>query len=75
MAVKNWEPLKIRFCDHAGCDVTLEVEVVYAAGILSDQPPRLLAHRCSNGVECSLEKQASCVWAGTNPAYDPFMEK
>ncbi len=75
MSDKSWEPLKIRFCDHAGCDVTLEAEVVYASGILADQPPRLLGHRCSNGVECSLQKQASCVWAGTNPAYDPFIEK
>jgi hypothetical protein len=75
MAVKNWEALKSRYCDHAECDVTLEAEVAYAAGILSDQPPRLLAHRCSNGIECSLKNKAACVWAGTNPAYDPFLEK
>jgi hypothetical protein len=72
MAEKVWEPIKIHYCDHAGCQVALEGELVYPVEILSDQPPRLLAHRCSHGVECSQLKQAACVWAGTNPNYDPF---
>lgn len=75
MAVKNWEPVKIRYCDHAGKEVALEIEAVYPADILPDQPPRVMAHRCSHGYLCSLYKQAACVWAGTNPDYDPFLEK
>jgi len=74
MAVKTWEAVKIRFCEHAGAEVALEAEMVYPIDILSDQPARLLAHRCSRGVECSQNSQPSCVWAGTNPDYDPFGE-
>jgi hypothetical protein len=75
MAIKTWEALKIRFCDRAGCEVALEGEVVYPIDILPDQPPRLIAHRCSHGVECNLFKQPSCMWAGTNPEVDPFTEE
>ena len=72
MAVRTWEAVKIRFCDHAGSEVALEAEKVYPSDILSDQPARLLAHRCSRGLECSQNNKATCVWAGTNPNYDPF---
>jgi hypothetical protein len=74
MAVKTWEAVRIRYCDHAGGEVALEAEKVYPIDVLSDQSPRLLAHRCSRGVECSQNSQPSCVWAGTNPNYDPFKE-
>jgi hypothetical protein len=66
--------VKIRFCEHAGSEVALEAEKVYPSDILSDQPARLLAHRCSRGVECSQNSQPSCVWAGTNPNYGLFKE-
>jgi hypothetical protein len=74
MAVRTWEAVKIRFCEHAGSEVSLEAEKVYPIDILSDQPARLLAHRCSRGLECSQDNKAACVWAGTNPNYDPFEE-
>ena len=66
--------MKVRFCDHAECEVALEVQVVYPSEILPDQPPRIIAHRCSQGVACNLNDKPSCVWAGTNPEYDPFKE-
>ncbi len=72
MAVKNWQPIRIRFCDHAGKNVVLEAELVYPAEWMPEQAPRVLAHRCSRGVDCNLDERASCVWAGTNPAFDPF---
>ncbi len=71
MAEKRWEPVQKRYCDHAGCDVILEAEVVYPADFLPDQP-RLLSHRCSRGLECNLWNNLTCVWAGTNPLVDPF---
>ncbi len=74
MAVRTWEAVKIRFCDHAGSEVALEAEKVYPNDILSDQPARLLAHRCSRGLECSQNSTPACIWAGTNPNYDPFSE-
>ena len=74
MAVKTWEAVKIRYCDHASAEVALEAEKIYPSDILSDQPARLLAHRCSRGVECSQNNRSACVWAGTNPDYDPFKE-
>lgn len=74
MAEKLWEKIKIRHCDLAGCDVALEAQTVYPAEIMPDQPPRILSHRCSNGYGCALNHRGSCVWSGTNPAYDPFQE-
>jgi hypothetical protein len=75
MAHKTWETIKIYYCEHIDAQVGLETEVVYPAEWLPDQPPRVLARRCSRGMECNLENRASCIWAGTNPAYDPFKEK
>ncbi len=73
MAEKNWLTEKVRFCEHAGCDVSLEAGVVYPAEHLPDQPPRVTIHRCSQAGCCSDDRPA-CVWNGTNPIYDPFAE-
>jgi hypothetical protein len=75
MAVRTWEPIKVRFCQHAGREVNLEAEVVYPAEYLPDTPPRVLAHRCSHAYLCSLSDRPSCVWSGTNPSFDPFTER
>jgi len=75
MANKSWETVKLQYCHHACEDVCLEAEVVYPAEWLPDQPPRVLARRCSHGMNCNLDGRPSCVWAGTNPAYDPFAAK
>ncbi len=74
MAQKTWETLKICYCKRAGMEVGFEAEVVYPAEFLPDQAPRVLAHRCSNGTECNQSSKAACIWAGTNPTYDPFSE-
>jgi hypothetical protein len=74
MAVKTWETIKVCYCGRVGQDVGLEAEMVYPAENLPDQPARVLAHRCSNGVECNTLEKTSCVWSGTNPAYDPFSD-
>jgi hypothetical protein len=75
MAIKSWETVKQQYCHHVCEDVCLEAEVVYPAEWLPDQPPRVLARRCSHGMMCNLDGRPSCVWAGTNPAYDPFAAK
>jgi len=75
MAVKQWEVLKVRYCNHVGCEVGLEAELIYPAEQLPDQPPRVEAHRCSRGKECMLHETQSCIWAGSNPGFDPFEEK
>jgi hypothetical protein len=72
MAEKQWKIIKVRFCDHVDCEVDLEVEEVYPSEMMPDQPPRIRAHRCSRGVECSLFDKVACQWAGSNPVYDPF---
>jgi hypothetical protein len=74
MSDKKWHAIRQQYCDHAGCNVALEVQVVLPAEFLPDQPPRVLAHRCSNGLQCSQLTKPTCVWAGTNPNYDPFSE-
>lgn len=75
MAFKTWEPFKTRFCSHAGCQVTLEAEVIHPAEFLPDTKPIVLAHRCSHGLTCNLNEKNSCVWSGTNPVFDPFIDK
>jgi hypothetical protein len=72
MAVMTWQTIKVCFCDHVKESVGLEAQVVFPADILPDQPPRVLAHRCSKGCECALDDRPACVWAGTNPLFDPF---
>ncbi len=74
MAEKSWQVIKVRYCHHADQEVNLEAEVIYPAEILPDQHPRVNAHRCSHAFACNLDGRASCVWAGTNPSFDPFIE-
>ena len=71
MAEKTWEVSKICFCDHIKREVQLETEMVYPVDFLPD-PARVLSHRCSQGMQCNQFAQPACVWAGTNPDYDPF---
>mgnify|MGYP001769445565 CR=1 FL=1 len=73
MSVKTWQPVKYCFCHHVDGSVALEAEVVYPSEVLPDQQPRVLAHRCSHGAICNLDGRVSCLWAGTNPAVDPFI--
>lgn len=75
MAERKWDTIKVRYCEHAGSEVGLEVDTVYPAEHLPDQPPRILSQRCSNAVRCMITNDGTCVWAGGNPAYDPFIEK
>jgi hypothetical protein len=72
MAEKVWQPIKVCFCEHIGQDVEFEAQLVFPSDLLSDQNPRVLAHRCSHGMACNQEERGSCIWAGTNPAIDPF---
>jgi hypothetical protein len=74
MPEKNWETLKVQFCQHIDQKVGLQAQVVYPSEHLPDQAPRILAHRCSHGFSCNLDGRPSCIWAGTNPTYDPFKE-
>jgi hypothetical protein len=54
-----------------GQEVELEAEVVYPAEHLPDQPPHVVAHRCSKALECNkLEKQV-CAYCFTNPDVKP----
>jgi hypothetical protein len=75
MAVKTWQTIKVRYCQHASAEVGLEAQVIYPADILPDQAPRVVAHRCSHAFRCNLDERPSCVWAGTNPTFDPFTDE
>lgn len=75
MAVKVWQPVKVQYCTHAGTEVAFEAELIYPAEWLPEQNPRVAGHRCSHALACNLDGRPSCIWAGTNPAFDPFTEK
>jgi hypothetical protein len=75
MAFRTWQQIHSQYCGRVGEEVQLEVDIVYPAEHMPDQPGRVMAHRCSHGLQCNLINKAACVWAGTNPAYDPFVEK
>jgi len=74
MAYRTWQVIKVQYCHHIQDEIDMEADVVYPAEWLPDQPPRILAHRCSRGVACNLMGKPSCIWAGTNPHIDPFSE-
>lgn len=68
-----WRPIKAMHCEKVKQDVTLEARVVFPASFLPMQPPRVIAHRCSMGLECNSIDKPGCKWAGTLPDYDPFL--
>ncbi len=74
MSTKSWEVIKTSYCHHIGQQVALQAELAYPAEWLPDQAPRVLAHRCSQALGCNLDGRPSCLWAGTNPVIDPFLE-
>ena len=74
MTKKEWQTLKMRYCEHSSSDVKLEAEVVYPADQLPDLAPRVFAHRCSMGTWCAANGQGVCVWSGANPDFDPFQQ-
>jgi hypothetical protein len=75
MAEVVWETIKVQYCHHVDQRVGLQAKTVFPADFLPDQQERVLAHRCSHGFACNLDGRPSCVWAGTNPVIDPFVEK
>ena len=72
MAQKKWYASKIHYCEHVGHEITLETEVVLPSEYLPEQSPRVLAHRCSNALECNAINRPACAWCGTNPHYYPL---
>ena len=72
MAKRMWQVQMLKYCEHVGHEIALENEVVYPADFLPDQPPRILANRCSNAVQCNtMFDKPVCSWCGTNPTHDP----
>lgn len=71
MVLRTWIIETIKYCEHAGHEIALETEVVYPAEHLPEQAPRVLAHRCSGGMECNLIDKPACKLCGTNPDLNP----
>lgn len=71
MAQKQWQISKTCYCEQVGQEITIETEVVYPAEHLPDQPPRVIAQRCSNSLECNMLEKMVCAYCGTNPNYKP----
>ncbi|GAB4581896.1 MAG: hypothetical protein Fur0022_46480 [Anaerolineales bacterium] len=74
MATKKWETMQTIYCNRIQKEVALEGMVVYPPENLPDHAPQIIGHRCSEGVVCNLLEKPTCLWAGTNPMYDPFWE-
>ena len=71
MAQKKWQVSKVRYCEHVGHEIALESQVVYPPEYMPVHPPRVVARRCSNAVECNKMDKVTCAWCGTNPDYRP----
>lgn len=71
MAQKQWQIEKVHYCEQVGQQVELEVQVVYPADHLPDQPPRVIAHRCSKALECNHLDKMVCSYCFTNPDLQP----
>ena len=74
MSTKSWEVLKTCYCHHVNQLVSLEAEIIHPADFIPDGLDRILAHRCSYGLNCNLDGRPSCQWAGSNPTIDPFSD-
>lgn len=72
MPTKVWQTIQVIHCERLGHEVALEAEIIYPPEHLPGQAPQVVAHRCSFGLECNLVDKPACLWAGTNPNYDPF---
>ena len=72
MAFRTWEVSKISYCEHVGHEIALEAELVYPAEHMPDQPPRVVARRCSNGLACNGVEKPGCVWSCTQPDHQPI---
>jgi len=72
MAQKKWQTRTICYCERVGQEVKLETQVVFPAEHLPDPLPRVLAHRCSNALECNMIEKMVCAYCGTNPEYKPM---
>lgn len=73
MAYRTWQVSKIQYCRHVGHEIALETQVVYPAEHLPEQPPRVVARRCSNAIACNRLDQPVCSWCGTNPGHEPLV--
>ena len=71
MTQKKWQIEKIHYCEHVNAQVALEVQVVYPAEYLPDQPPHVIAHRCSKALECNKVDKLVCAYCFTNPDVKP----
>ena len=71
MAQKKWQVSKVRYCEHVGQVVALEVQVVLPADQIPDQPPHVIAHRCSKAMECNKVDKIVCAYCFTNPNANP----
>jgi hypothetical protein len=72
MTFRTWQVEKIKYCEHVGHDIALEVEVIYPAEHLPDPKPLVVAHRCSDATACNMFDRQVCKWCGTNPDHDPM---
>jgi hypothetical protein len=72
VAKRTWVRQKMVKCARVDALVALEAELVFPAEVMPDQPPRVLAHRCSHGMECNSFDRPVCQWAGSLPGFDPL---
>lgn len=72
MTQKQWHVSKTLYCEHVHHEVALETQVVLPSEHLPEQPARVLAHRCSDAMECNCVNKPGCAWCGTNPDYRPM---
>ena len=72
MAQKQWYVSMVLYCEHVGHEVDLETEVVLPSEYLPEQPPRIIARRCSNAIDCNGSNKPPCAWYATNTDYRPM---
>ncbi|MGD8759811.1 MAG: hypothetical protein PVJ07_06125 [Anaerolineales bacterium] len=73
MAQVLWHEIERRMCEHVREEASLEAKLAFPAEVLPDQPPRVLAHRCSHEATCQLGDKTACQWASLITGSDPSM--
>ena len=67
MAWETWRTVKRAQCEFVNEEVALESKLVHAADLLPDQPPRVMAYRCSSAENCDRFGHPACPLGSHTP--------
>ncbi len=74
MSSKSWEVIKTCYCQHIDTKSGWKPSWSIRLNGCRTRRRAFLPIVARKAVSCNLDGRPSCVWAGTNPVFDPFIE-